>query len=120
MMLGLTLESVPSAAWELLPWSWFADYFGNVGQTLTASSNHVGTQPPKGCIMSYYNVTHTFPSKAGGTGNYRWSISSGRKVDEIKRRTVFSGVELPHFRLPILGGRQLSILGSIFATRAIR
>jgi len=120
MLLGVTLGSVPSVAWELLPWSWLADYFGNVGQTLTALGNHAGTQPPKGCVMSHYTVTQEFPSKSGGTGNYRWTISSGRRVSETKRRTVFSGVQLPHFRIPILGTRQLSILGSIYATRAIR
>jgi hypothetical protein len=120
MLLGVTLGSVASVAWELLPWSWLADYFGNVGQTLTALNNHVGTLPPKGCIMTHSVVTHTFPKIVGGTGNYRWSVSSGRKITETKRRDTFSGANLPYARIPILGVRQLSILGSIFATRAIK
>jgi len=33
-LLGITVEKIPAAAWEAVPWSWLADYFSNVGDVL--------------------------------------------------------------------------------------
>jgi len=34
--LGLSLKDIPSAAWELLPWSFFIDWFSNIGKLIDA------------------------------------------------------------------------------------
>lgn len=116
MLAGVTLQSVASIAWELLPWSWLSDYFGNIGHTLSATNNFLGATA-RGTVMTHRQEQLQF---AGGTYSSRLHISSGRRKIDWKYRTVHSGVHLPEFGIPLLGNRQLSILGSIYATRAFR
>lgn len=35
------LELTPALAWELLPWSWLADWFGNIGDVYANASNQM-------------------------------------------------------------------------------
>jgi len=42
----------PSDAWELIPWSWLADYFGNVGSMLETYGNAWEYQCSDGCVMT--------------------------------------------------------------------
>lgn len=118
-LLGMNIHSVASVAWELLPWSWLADYFGNVGHTLSALNNAVGTAPPRGCVMTLFTENMTHAGGYYGPGQ-KYHLSSGNRKVTVKTRYPFTGQNLPSFGLPILGGRQLSILGSIYATRALR
>lgn len=119
MMSGLTLSAIGSSAWELLPWSWLADYFGSVGDFVASGNNHLQTRR-SGTLM-----THT--TNEWSHGQYSWTYSSGKVVlssgsfsEEYKKRIPIPMGILPDFGIPFLGGRQLSILGSITATRAFR
>lgn len=125
MLLGLNLDSIGSVAWELLPWSWLADYFGNVGHTVKAANNHLNTSYT-GTIMTERTTTDSFPGttfilngQAGRTSKYTMT-SGSRKISMKERYVIGRSLPLPSFGLPILGGRQLSILNSIFATRVLR
>ncbi len=122
LLMGMTLQSVASVAWELLPWSWLADYFGNVGQTLTALNNRIPVSAPRVNIMTTYSESLSHPggiwSTSGGTPVLK--VSSGSRKATRKLRATYVGVQLPSFGLPELGARQLSILSSIVSTRAYR
>jgi hypothetical protein len=122
MMLGLNASSIGSTIWELLPWSWLADYFGNVGETLKARSNHMGLGPPRGAIMTTLTEHKSFPGFQYGppADPIRITLTSGKRVARRLNRFPFVGAAPLSFGIPILGTRQLSILGSIFATRAFR
>lgn len=43
----LGLYADPSTAWELMPWSWLADWFGTIGDFLNASRNFI----PAKCVQ---------------------------------------------------------------------
>lgn len=120
MLTGLSLNAIGSIAWELLPWSWLADYFGNVGTTLNATNNFLGARA-KGTVMTERRETLSVPHLYWAMGaDAGASLTPGRRQTVWKYRSVHSGVHLPSFGIPILGTRQLSILGSIYATRAFR
>jgi hypothetical protein len=42
-----------AVGWEALPWSWFGDYFGNVGTFLQASRNSVGAHPTRISVCTH-------------------------------------------------------------------
>lgn len=114
-LLGLTLT--PKLVWDLLPWTWLIDWFGNIGDiidnmTSNAAENLVllygyamGT---KGTIESYHASAVT---KAAGT-----VYTSVHREKVIKRRakaTPFGfDVDWPDFT-----SRQLAILAALGLSR---
>lgn len=106
---GLTVDA--KLAWELMPWSWLIDYFGTMGDFLSATRNVVGLTPSSVCIMKhtvhrdrYETRTDGYQAISGGTGS---------KVRETKERNVVPFI-LPDFRYqPILHPGQLSNLGAL-------
>lgn len=105
--LGLTVD--PSTAWELIPFSWMADWCINIGDFLMASRNIIPATPSTPRIMRhtrsewstdlYYNV----PSG--------WTVTPCRAYLDTKQRDIASASLTAS--LPFLSARQLSILGSI-------
>jgi hypothetical protein len=49
----LGLDLTMSTVWEALPWSWMADWFGNVGDYLMGSRNTVPAQLVSCCVMTH-------------------------------------------------------------------
>lgn len=120
MLSGLTLDAIGQSAWELLPWSWLSDYFGSVGDILQANNNHLQTRF-EGSLMtksttkwSHKQVIFTYAN------GHTVTLTRGEFLAETKRRVPMTGGNLPSYGIPFLGARQLSILGSIHATRAYR
>jgi hypothetical protein len=108
--LGLTVDL--STAWELMPWSWLVDWSFNVGSVLSATRNIVGASHGPCQIMeeTVTSVLGVSPSLAVG----RYSPFSARIVDKQRRTEPGVSVDV---QMPLLTGRQLSILGSIGVTR---
>ncbi len=109
-VLGLTVDFV--TVWNLLPWSWFYDWCGNLGDFLSAHRNIVGADCTKIAIMQHTesksrSVNHSVPS-----GYIMTPISC---VHETKTRALASASLNAH--LPFLDGRQLGILASIGVLR---
>nr|UJQ85248.1 MAG: hypothetical protein 1 [Leviviridae sp.] len=99
--------------WELMPWSWLADYFLNIGSYLEATSNQL-------------DVTHTIPriqtrQRTQIQGFYIPSstvltVSDYKCFRETKDRVlVNSGITA---KVPILNNGQLSILGSLYVLKS--
>jgi hypothetical protein len=110
-VLGMTID--PSTAWELMPWSWMADYFSNVGDIFSAGRNIVHAKVGQYAhIMTRRETTEEWESEQKplqwrGT-RPRYTL---RKID--KQRQLMSTVLTPRIDLSWLTGGQLSILAAI-------
>jgi len=76
------IRLTPEVLWNLAPWSWAADWFGNVGDVMTNISN-IGTDGlvlRNGWLMSHTSrVTHDF-------GTYNGRTMHAVRTEEQKRR----------------------------------
>jgi uncharacterized protein YceK len=111
----LGLDLTMSTVWEALPWSWMADWFGNVGDYLMANRNTVPCELVSCCYMRHVYTDHKrfLISTPPGTTTilpYRYS--------EYKDRVV-GGPSLAA-DMPFLDAGRLSIIGALAAIWADR
>jgi hypothetical protein len=108
--LGLTVDA--STVWELIPWSWFVDYFTNIGDYLSAHRNivpctHSIPQIMRHTITKSYDTGKLF-NPPGEPWMYYTNLSC---THETKSRDIANASIGAH--LPFLTDGQLSILGSL-------
>lgn len=108
-VLGLTIDL--KTAWELIPWSWLADYFSSIGDSISANRNIVGASLSDVSVMRH-TVTHSV-CPSGSVDGAEISAISGLYEDKT-RRTSFAGVTAD---LNLLTGNQIGIIASIALTR---
>lgn len=116
--LGLTTHGALEAAWELCPWSWFIDWFSNVGDMLAATNNSVGCTWGRICVMRTSYSRTTYDLDPVGTAN--WVTYDGWYNLQFQRKErwpTYPIVPFPLPTLPILDGGKLSILLSLAALR---
>lgn len=100
----------PADVWELIPWSWFVDYFANVGDYLEATQNSLGIHQERGCVMLETLTTHRHETEGGpGAG---FTASPAEYAYVTKERTPTS-LSLDVYSVPFLGPKQLVTLSSI-------
>lgn len=112
--LGLTVDA--STLWELTPWSWLVDYFGNVGTYLKATRNIIPAR-----LIGVYPMTHTrtvweCSAISGMANGVLRTMSPVRSVRERKSRTSSFAAPLAHFNF--LNGSQMGILAAVAAARS--
>lgn len=116
---GFTSHELLAAAWELTPWSWLADWFGNTGDLIAATNNSVGCTWKDICYMrtsQSYTETYNFtgdPWVLAGLKNRRYVLTQKRK----ERYVCSPSVPFPFPQLPILTNGQWSILAALAAQR---
>lgn len=109
--LGLNLSV--DTVWNALPWSWLADYFGNVGSYLTSRRNSVGFVPGNCCIMKTVRKTGRVWVTDLPPG---LSVAEGMNSFVEKSRFPSSGgVEA---KAGILNNRQIGILAALSILRS--
>lgn len=115
---GITSHEALATLWELTPWSWFADWFFNIGDFISATNNTLGLRWGRMCLMrtslgttTYEVDTSTMPSWFTLTGFWH------SYVERKERHPVFPIIPLPFLGLPILNNGQLSILASLAAVK---
>lgn len=116
---GATSHEALATAWELCPWSWLADWFGNTGKIIAATNNSVGLTYHAICYMRT-SSTHVVVNNWTGSAWLVAAIGSQQyRVDWMrKERYVCSPVvPFPFPQLPLLTGGQWSILAALAAKR---
>jgi hypothetical protein len=101
-------SGVASVLWEAIPWSWFADYFGNMGSFLAANRNSVGASPAAACVMRTISTTRQGVIEFVSPG---CTATAPRMTFVDKIRQV--GVASLTASLTILSPKQLVTLSSI-------
>lgn len=111
-VLGLTVDF--STAWNLIPFSWLADWCSSAGNFLMANRNIVPCTATGTCVM-YKRETTIIYTHTGGSFPNGLTLSTpiGPWVIKVysKNRSPVTATLDAH--LPMLSARQLSILGSI-------
>jgi hypothetical protein len=113
LVLGLNIQGLTMAAWNLLPWSWLADWFVNASDVLAASNNAVPATCVGRCLMTHVRTTVSYSRAdtidwcSGGDGMFTY---------ETKHRSSNVGISL-NTNLPFLNGSQLSILGALSVSK---
>lgn len=107
---GLTADSIALNVWEGLPWTWFADYFNNVGDLIQAGNRTIAT-PDRGWLKWTTVIT---ASHAGTKSNFGEAfVSGGTYTQKDVFRLPVDATSSDIAQLPLLGAGQLSILGSL-------
>lgn len=120
LVYGVNSFGVLGAIWELIPWSWFVDWFWNIGQWLNATNNFLQLDLQSICWMrttssiTYYTLTY------GPSAGFRLVGDYSQGAVRKERRPVSPLLALlpPLPGLPCLTGGQWSIIGSLLALRA--
>lgn len=103
-------------AWNLLPFSWLADWFGNFGDWLAAHRNDVPAAPTGPCnIMT---LTETYETWQRTDSVKAITGAEGVRILRTKERAQSSGTL--SVTLPLATGRQLSILAALNLQRKKR
>nr|UJQ85181.1 MAG: putative maturation protein [Leviviridae sp.] len=105
---GMNGYGAVEAGWQLLPWSWLTDWFGNFGDYLKAHNGAVPVTAVNACTMVHVNTTETYSVTSAPNG-----ISGGGAtfVNELKTRVA--GAAGLSVSLPFLSGKQVSILSAL-------
>lgn len=95
------LTDALSVAWELVPFSWVADYFGNIGQFI----DHLGGYPGMSFTDIYQCTTTSIDGyldtqRTWKDGKFEWrKFSEG--TYQRKTRVLLNNIPLPSFQLEV-------------------
>ena len=106
---GLTID--PSTAWELIPFSWLADWYGSMGDYLAAKRNIVPCYPSTPQVMRHTR-TETKIRIPAPNAKPGFTVSDYGSVYETKSRLPTTISAFTAY-VPFLSGRQLAVLGSL-------
>lgn len=104
-----SLGGISSTVWNLIPWSWFIDYFLNLGDYLDSQRNGVGAVAGLGCVMTHQrtewrqSVTTSLPASVRPSPGYY-------TYEQKARRLATGGLTAT---VPFLSIGQLVTLSSI-------
>jgi hypothetical protein len=117
---GVTTYGALQALWEIMPWSWFVDWFLHVDTVMNATNNTIPVVHGDICVM---RTTKAIASVEPITTSpdYSWVQITGshKQSEERKQRLIVSPI-LPFApsMMPVFTTGQWSILGSLGVLRS--
>lgn len=109
----LDLESIDEhTAWNLIPFSWLADYFVSMGSYLQNQQARYTLQPTDVCIMRHYKHEARASVTGGSSGI---SSTPGYFRREIKTRDVVTPVDAPLLSFDLLRGDRWIVILALIA-----
>lgn len=116
---GITSEEGLATAWQLMPWSWFADWFLGIDDALASQSNTIPVTGGQTCVMRTWTRRLSYAPYPNSSLD-AWCPFKGYYFVETKikdRQVVTSLSTLSPSFLPLLDAGKWSILGSLVALR---
>jgi len=107
---GSHTSQLASNYWNIIPWSWLADWLGNIGDVIQASNNSVGFILEPICVMTHFQTSVDYEITVIPTGVTASPTGDGHFRDSKKR---YLGSSTLSASIPFLDGRQFAILGSL-------
>lgn len=106
----------PETLWNLTPWSWAADWFGNIGDVLRNVSNlgQDGTALTRGCVMQQRKLRQVT------SGSIVSTKASGRSVREFNYESKIRRIASPYgFNIdwPEFTDQQIAVATALGMTR---
>jgi hypothetical protein len=122
-ILGLSTANVLDNVWQALPWSWLADYFFSLGDSLRAHAGGLELASSVPCIMCHKRTEYFAPpSRHLNFGNQselvNVSLSGGSAYIDYKSRVVSPLSQPLNARWPLMGAGTVSILAGLLVNRA--
>lgn len=121
LVVGINTFGALSTVWELMPWSWFVDWFGGLGDYINQVNNTIPCDVESICLMrktesrSTYAPPHVCPTWVHINGtHFEQETYKGR----YPVAPILLQVAPPVFSIPLLTWRNWSILGALAVLRA--
>lgn len=115
-VLGINSYGALKAAWELLPWSWFLDWFWNIGRLIDATNNQLGLTSTNICVMRERSSRLTYSIGTLPPNIFLTNIPRYETITK-ERHLVVPLVPLVPVTLNVLTGKQWSILADLVVLR---
>lgn len=115
---GITTYESLLTAWELLPWSWFADWFLGIQTVLSASNNTLSLTPSRISIMR--TTTAVVKARVVDAPDISWITTSGKpsaKVTTKERWSATTALPFTPSYAPLFDKGKWSILGTLAVLR---
>lgn len=119
---GFTYHDALAALWQIMPWSWFVDWFLHVSTIIDATNNTIPLTSGDICLMRHTSAKAliTYDSNSA---DLSWCKPTGRyqQSEDRKQRLIVSPI-LPFApsMMPVFTSGQWSILGSLAVLGAFR
>jgi hypothetical protein len=115
---GVNSYELLAAAWELCPWSWFVDWFLDVGTTIAAYNNTLGLTWSDICYMRTCEARFDYDLMVGWPSSGYTLSGIPYESEVVKERfPVTPGLGVSPSFLPLFTQKQWSILGSLAALK---
>lgn len=112
---GITSHDALGALWQIMPWSWFVDWFLKISTIIDATNNTIPVTWGDICLMRH-TYAEAVCSPLSSSSDLSWCKPSGehRESEDRKQRLVVSPI-LPFVlpTMPVFTASQWSILGSL-------
>lgn len=116
---GLSYHEALGALWQIMPWSWFVDWFFKISTIIDATNNTIPLTWGDICVMRH-TYAEAICAPLASSSDLKWCKPSGehRESEDRKQRLVVSPI-LPFapMTMPVFTASQWSILGSLAVLR---
>ncbi|UJQ85233.1 MAG: putative maturation protein [Alehxovirus frumenticola] len=112
LIAGINASGAIETTWNLMPWSWLIDWFSNVDDFLQANNHAVPCHPAFACTMTKVETTIEFSPTSMPVG-----LQGGGATFTATQKSRVGGSPTFNTNLPLLNGRQWSILGALAIQR---